>query len=165
MLIILLQLVINFLAFALNTQVLHVCRDVGWGGALVGLGNQCSGWHLVRFENMLGSILTSIDSLKELHLHTTSRGSFCSLCMKTRNAANKWLYVCKCTHSDSSWPAMWISCNRVPMWLLQVRVPLRVLWGYSSSSYWMCSSLCHSSLKSAFIVPLKLNCSSHRGTV
>ena len=38
------------------------------------------------------------------------------------------------THPDSSWLAMWVSYYAVPLWLLQVAVPLRVLWGYSAAT-------------------------------
>ena len=38
------------------------------------------------------------------------------------------------THPDSSWPATWVSYYAVPLWLLQVGVPLRVRWRYSSAT-------------------------------
>ena len=34
------------------------------------------------------------------------------------------------THPNSSWPATWVSYYLVLLWLLQVEVSLRVLWGY-----------------------------------
>ena len=42
------------------------------------------------------------------------------------------MMLCRChqkqhTHPDSSWPATWVSYNAVPVWLLQVGVPIRVL--------------------------------------
>ena len=38
------------------------------------------------------------------------------------------------TQPDSSWPATWVSYYPVPLWLLQVAVPLRVLQGYSAAT-------------------------------
>ena len=62
-------------------------------------------------------------------------------------------------------PATWVSCNTVPMWLLQVGVPLRVLWGYSAAigltvapPIITASEYPDSTLKGT------LTCSSHSGT-
>ena len=35
---------------------------------------------------------------------------------------------------DSFWPATWVPYNAVPLWLLQVGVRFRILWGYSSAT-------------------------------
>ena len=37
-------------------------------------------------------------------------------------------------HPDSSWPATWVSYYAVLLWLLQVAVLLRVLWGHSAAT-------------------------------
>ena len=50
------------------------------------------------------------------------------------------------TQPDSSWPAMKVSYYTVPLWLLQVGVPLRVLLNILCS-YCMHSSFCHVSRK------------------
>ena len=45
-------------------------------------------------------------------------------------------------HDDvySSWPATWVSYYAVPLWLLQVGVPLKVLWGYSDATAYAVAS-------------------------
>ena len=46
-----------------------------------------------------------------------------------------WMVTCfHCTQPDSSWPATWVLFNAVPFGLPQVRVPFRVLWGYSTAT-------------------------------
>ena len=55
------------------------------------------------------------------------------------------------THPDSSWPAMLVSYYTVPMWLLQVAVPLWVLWGYSAAT-------------ARTLASGTVTCSSHSGT-
>ena len=44
------------------------------------------------------------------------------------------LFLPKCTHEDSSWLATWVLYNEVSLWLLQVRVPMRVLWRYHTAT-------------------------------
>ena len=54
------------------------------------------------------------------------------------------------THADSFSPTIWVSYYTVALWLLQVAVPLRVLWGYSTATAWAVhvasslSAFCHS---------------------
>ena len=41
------------------------------------------------------------------------------------------------THPNSFWLAMWVPYNTVLLWLLQVGLLLRVLWGYSAATTWV----------------------------
>ena len=72
------------------------------------------------------------------------------------------------THPNSSWLTMWVSYYSVPLWLLQVRVPLMVLWGYFAATacvvasqpfVTIASEYPHSTLKGT------ATCSSHSGTL
>ena len=56
------------------------------------------------------------------------RGTFCFTQVQGPNALTTLLRLAddmRPTHPNSSWPAMWVSYDMVPLWLLQVTVPLR----------------------------------------
>ena len=55
------------------------------------------------------------------------------------------VWASQLTHPNSSWPATWVSYFSVSLRLLQVRVPLRVLWGYSAATAWAVACSLHSS--------------------
>ena len=67
-------------------------------------------------------------------------------------------------HPDSSWPATRVSYNAVLIWLLQVRVPLRVLWGYFTATGWAVAPV---TVASEYLLSTRrgtLTCSSHSCT-
>ena len=62
-----------------------------------------------------------------------------SIGVSKHSFSNTWRYLYGTdwstpTHPDSSWPARWVSYNAVPMWLLQVGAPFRVLFGHSAAT-------------------------------
>ena len=75
----------------------------------------------------------------------------------------EWVNV-RTTHPDSFWP-MWVSYNSVPMWLLQVGVPLRVLWEYSATTGCAVASVIVVSEYPYGTLKGTPTCSSHSGTV
>ena len=53
---------------------------------------------------------------------------------KKKSTYNYWFDNTADTHPDSSRQATQVSYNAVLLWILQVGVPLRVLWGYSDAT-------------------------------
>ena len=82
--------------------------------------------------------------------NTTGSTTTWNGCAKTKTYS-----TIRTTHPHSSWLATWVTYNAVLLWLLQVGVLLRVLWGYSAAI-----ACAVASVRVAYPT-----CSSHRCTV